>query len=223
LQTAEEVEARKALDDLTARYTEEKVRLEQALREAETRAEPVRYGLLYGTGTELVRAVAHVLIAAELRTVELDEELGGTKSADLLVAAGGPARCLVEVKAASGAAGEHLVGDLQRHLTTWPQLRPDEPVTRGVLIVNHQHKLHPTERAEHVYSRPEFVATLAITVVSTLELFHWWRAADWTAIRTRILGDEPQQAGATAVPAGEGAVSFTMPHSRWRWRSGRDR
>lgn len=46
----------------------------------------------------------------------------------------------------NGAAQEHLVGHLQLHIDTWPQLRPDQPVTGGVLTVNHQHKLHPSER-----------------------------------------------------------------------------
>jgi hypothetical protein len=193
LQTTAELTARQALDELDTRYAEEKLCLEQALREAETRAEPVRYGLLYGTGTELVRAVAQVLTDAGLRTVDLDEELGGTKSADLLVSTDGPSRRLVEVKAASGAAPEQLVGHLERHLATWPQLRPDEPVAGGVLVVNHQHRLHPSERTAHVYSRPEFVAALSVTVVSTVELFHWWRAADWTAIRTTILGAGPMR------------------------------
>ncbi len=223
LQTPEEVAARKALDDLTARYTEEKVRLEQALREAETRAEPVRYGLLYGTGDELKRAVAHVLTDAGLRTVDLDEQLGGTRSADLLVTAGGAPGRLVEVKAASGAAGEHLVADLQRHLTTWPQLRPDEPVAGGVLIVNHQHRLHPSERAEQVYSRPEFVAALSVTVVSTVRLFRWWRAADWTAIHTSVLGHDTRHVDTAAVPT-EAAGGPGIPGSRRRWwRSGQGR
>jgi hypothetical protein len=116
------------------------------LQEAEAGAEPTRYGLVYGTGTELVRAVDRVLTAAGLRTVDLDEELGSTKSADLLAGAGGPPWRLVEIKSAGGSAPESLVGHLQRHLDTWPQLRPDEPVTGGVLVVNHQHKLHPSER-----------------------------------------------------------------------------
>lgn len=219
LQTADELAARQALDELEARYTAEKLRLEQDLREAETRAEPVRYWLLYGTDAELVRAVAAVLTAAGLRTVDLDEELGATKSADLLVSAGGPQRRLVEIKAASGAAQEHLVGHLQRHLDTWPQLRPDEPVTGGVLVVNHQHKLHPSERSAHVYSRPEFVAALPVTVVSTVELFHWWRAADWTAIRTAVLGAGPSPAAATAASVEAAAGPALSPPSRWRrWR-----
>jgi hypothetical protein len=220
LQTADELAARQALDELDARYAEEKLRIEQALREAETRAEPVRYGLLYGTGSELVRAVAQVLTAAGLRTVDLDEELGGPKSADLLVSAGGPPWRLIEVKAASGAAQEHFVGHLQVHLDTWPQLRPSEPVRGGVLIVNHQHKLHPSERTALVYSRPEFVAALSVTVVSTVELFHWWRAADWSAIRTTVLGADLGPTAATAAPVAAAADPTMPPSRRWRWRSG---
>jgi hypothetical protein len=56
--------ARQALEEQESRHAEEKLHLEQALREAETHGEPVRYGLLYGTGAELVRAVAEVLTAA---------------------------------------------------------------------------------------------------------------------------------------------------------------
>ncbi|MDT5029378.1 MAG: hypothetical protein QOE61_5804 [Micromonosporaceae bacterium] len=158
----------------------------------------------YGTGDELVDAVAAVLSAAGLHTVNLDEVLGGTASADLLVSAdGAPPRCLVEVKAAGGAAQEKLVGHLQRHLDTWPQLRPDMPVTGGVLVVNHQHKLHPSERPAQVYSRPEFVASLPVTVLSTVELFGWWRVGDWQAIRTAVLG-----ADSTAVPAAGRSAPF---------------
>jgi hypothetical protein len=64
------------------------------------------------------------MTAAGLHTVDLDKELGGTKSADRLVGSEGPPRRLVEVKGASGAAPESLLGQLERHLTTWPQLRP---------------------------------------------------------------------------------------------------
>jgi hypothetical protein len=95
---------------------------------------------------------------------------------------------LVEVKAASGNASEALVGDLQRHLATWPELRPQQPVGGGVLIVNHQHKLEPSQRAPRVYSRPEFVAALTMPVISTRTMFDWWRASDWSAIRQAVLG-----------------------------------
>ncbi|GGZ40329.1 hypothetical protein [Streptomyces poonensis] len=219
LQTVGEQSARDALEDLEARYAAEKQRLEDELRRAKETAEPVRYGLLYGSGTELVHAVARVLTVAGMHAVDLDEELGGTKSADLLVGADGMASRLVEVKGASGPAQEHLVGHLQRHLETWPQLRPDETVSDGVLIVNHQHKLHPSERTAAVYARPEFVASLdslPVTVISTVELFNWWRAADWTAIRTAVLGD----AAATAQSATP--VNPPQPPSaqRRRWWSG---
>ncbi|MEV4334188.1 hypothetical protein AB0K02_27285 [Streptomyces sp. NPDC049597] len=224
LQTAGEQSARTALEDLEAHYAEEKQRLEHALQEAKDKAEPVRYGLLYGSGSELVEAVAQVLAVAGIRAVDLDEELGGTKSADLLVSVeGAPAR-LVEVKGASGPAQEHLVGHLQRHLEIWPQLRPDEPVSEGVLIVNHQHKLHPSERSADVYSRPEFVASLAslpVTVISTVQLFNWWRAGDWTAIRTAVFGaGSAASGGPAAVPGHSGAVAEERTRSWWR-RPGR--
>ncbi|MEU5553633.1 hypothetical protein ABZ738_28070 [Micromonospora sp. NPDC047793] len=198
LRTADELAARRALDDLEARYAEEKLRIEEELREAKDRAEPVRYGLLYGSGTELVRAVAAVLNAAGLRTVDLDDTVG-TKSADLLVDGEGSTHRLVEIKATGGAAQENLVSYLQRHLKTWPQLRPDRPVTGGVLVVNHQHKLHPSERTAQVYSRPEFVAALPFTVLSTVALFNWWRTENWADIREAILGDEPFGEAAVAV------------------------
>jgi hypothetical protein len=41
---------------------------------------------------------------------------------------------------------------LELHLSTWPRRRPKFPVAGGVLIVNHQHKLHPTERSAEVCS-----------------------------------------------------------------------
>ena len=132
LQTAGELAARKAVEELDARHAEEKLKRScvwsKHCAEAEGRAGPVRHALVYGTGAELVGAVAQVLTAAGLRSIDLDE-LGGTRSADLLVGTDGPPLCLVEVKATSGSATENLVNHLQRHLTTWPQLRPDQPVT----------------------------------------------------------------------------------------------
>ncbi|HCT80118.1 MAG TPA: hypothetical protein DGT23_26850 [Micromonosporaceae bacterium] len=226
LQTDDELTARLALSELEERHAEERADLQQAVRAAEQRAETIRYGLLYGTGSELVEAVAAVMTAAGLHAVDLDEVLGGTKSADLLVSADrDPPQRLVEIKAAGGAAQESLVGHLQRHLDTWPQLRPDAPVTGGVLVVNHQHKLHPSERTLQVYSRPEFVASLPVTVLSTMELFGWWRVGDWEAIRTAILG-----ADATATPGVGEQASTAEPQARqkptdqsqrwWRRRSG---
>ena len=187
LQTQAELLARNALADMAVRHAEERARLESELQRAQAAAEEVRYGLLYGTGKELVDAVDAVLQNAGVATVNLDAELGGTKSADLL-ATFQQQRRLVEVKASSGATSEALVGDLQRHLATWPELRPQEPVDGGVLIVNHQHKLEPYQRAPQVYSRREFVAALTVPVLSTRALFDWWRVSDWSAIRRAVLG-----------------------------------
>jgi hypothetical protein len=118
-----------------------------------------------------------VLRAAGLTVVDLDEDLGGTKSADLLVSRGAD-RSLVEVKSASGNASEKLVADLERHLQTWPQLRSDLPIGCGVLVVNHQHRLDPDERSAAVFTRPEFVGALRVGVVSSRQLFDWWRGSD---------------------------------------------
>jgi hypothetical protein len=187
LQTPAELRASSALAEMELRHAEERARLEGELQRVRAAAEAVRYGLLYGTGRELVDAVDAVLRQAGFATVNLDVELGRPRSADLL-AAFQQQRRLVEVKAASGVASEALVGDLQRHLATWPELRPQEPVDGGVLIVNHQHRLEPSQRAPQVYGRPEFVAALTVPVISTRTLFDWWRAAEWAAVRDAILG-----------------------------------
>lgn len=117
LQTHAEASARRALNDLDADYTVERRRLEGELQQASAAAEPVRYGLLYGTGAELEKAVASVLEAAGFETVDLDNLLGDTDSADLLVTYERERR-LVEVKSVRGRAAGALVGHLRRHLDT---------------------------------------------------------------------------------------------------------
>lgn len=229
LQTRDELAARQAVADLEARYAEDKARVDEDLRRAQAAAEPIRYQLLYGSGPELATAVAAVLAAAGLSVTDLDEELGATKSADLLVCHG-TQRLLVEVKAAGGAAGEHLVGHLERHLATWPQLRPDQPVTGGVLVVNHQHKLPPSMRPAQVYTRPEFVASLTAPVVSAVELFNLWRNFEWALIRAAVLGTDSSSAAGDSSPSpadpptmGSGgprsAPATPRQPTRWRlWR-----
>lgn len=191
LQSQDELTARQDLAELKERYANEKARLERLLLTARKQAEPLRHGLLYEAGPPLVAAVRTVFAAAGLHVLDLDQELGATKSADLLVSltAEGTPRHLVEIKGVSGAAPENLVRDLQRHLDTWPQLRPQQPVAGGVLIVNHQHKLDPSERSREVYARKEFVDALQVTVLSARQLFDWWRAEDWAAIRAAVLGN----------------------------------
>jgi len=220
LQTQAELTARHALADMTARHAEEKARLEDDLQRAQAAGETTRYGLLYGTGKELVDAVNAVLTAAGFTTVNLDEELGGTKSADLLATVERERR-LVEIKSASGNASEDLLGDLQRHLATWPELRPHEPVAGGALIVNHQHRREPFQRSLQVYSRPEFVAGLTVPVIGTRVLFDWWRVSDWASIRAAVLGPTTPTAGhAPPPPATSGPPApGNEPRSRWRrWR-----
>ncbi|MGW2016671.1 hypothetical protein [Streptomyces sp. NPDC001927] len=212
------------------RYSLEEQRIEDLYLAWQVREEPVRYALLYGSGSALVEAVAQVLATAGLATVDLDEQLGGTKSADLLVSVeGGPAR-LVEVKGVSGPAQENLVGHLQRHLETWPKLRPDVPVAEGVLIVNFQHKLHPSDSAPAAYTRPEFVASLEsspVTVIGTVQLFDWRRAADWAAIRAAVLGTAAASGGPALATGrtGGGGQQERSTGRRWWWqgRSGSDR
>lgn len=228
LQTLDELATRKSLADLEERYADEKTELEHRLLMAREKAEPVRHGLLYEGGAPLVAVVRTVLSAAGLHVVDLDEELGATKSADLLVSltgAGHP-RQLVEIKGVGGPARESFVGDLQRHLDTWPQLRPDQPVVGGVLIVNHQHKLDPAERSREVYGRREFVDAMKVTVLSARQLFDWWRDEDWAAIRAAIFGDVASATSpateAAPQPSSDGSSTASpLPVAtgrRWRWR-----
>jgi hypothetical protein len=217
LLTAEETAARKALADLEEQYARGKETLEQQLRSATEEATTVRDGLLHGTGGELVDAVRDVLTAAGFEVHDLDAELGGTKSADLL-AARGNSRCLIEVKSASGNAGEGLVGDLQRHISTWPSLQPAQPpLTHAALIVNHQCRQLPRERSSNVYTRAEFVTAISFPVLSAVQLFDWWRASDWPAIGNALLPSAPQDPPDITTASGQ------QPHAVPTGKPGRSR
>lgn len=220
LQTAAETAARQALADLEATYEVEHARLESELQTAKAAAEPVRYGLLYGTGDELEDAVAAVLQAAGFATVNLDDELSASKSADLLATYGSERR-MVEVKSAAGNAPEKLVGALERHLATWPSLRPDEPVGAGMLVVNHQHRKDPHDRSAQVYERPEFVNSLKVVVLSSRDLFTWWATGDWPAIRDAVLGTTPATPPPAVMPPPPEPGDRTAPRRpRWPWKRG---
>lgn len=215
LQTPAEARAHGALAELEITYVKRRRELEERLAEARAEAEPMRNGLLYGTGSELQNAVASVLAAAGTEVVGVDELLGETSSADLLVSCAGRSR-LIEVKSASGSASETLVNRLETHLRTWPQLRPGEPVDGGVLVVNHQSLLAPDQRSPSVYARPEFVATLTVPVLSTCQLFDWWRSGDWTAIREAVIGsgdDAEQSSDATPGPTSQNRPAAATPES----------
>jgi hypothetical protein len=187
LLTRAEAEARRQLAELDEDYARRKISLETTLQAAESEAALMRSGLLFGTGSELADAVAKVLADAGLKVTDLDRDLGATESADLLVQFGTDRR-LVEVKSAGGNASEKLADFLHKHLATWPGLQPDLPVGGGVLIVNHQHKMSPHERTSRVYQRKAFVDALSFPVLSACELFTWWCAEDWQAIRDAVLG-----------------------------------
>lgn len=187
LQTKDERAARASLEGLDRAYQRDRDELQGVLDAARARAESVRDDLLYGSGAALSGAVATVLRACGLHVADLDAELGATVSADLLVTGPDGQRRLVEVKSASGSAKEDLARDLDRHLSTWPQLRPNDPVIGGVLIVNHQTRLHPTERTVEVYRRPEFVQSLKFPVLPTWRLFRWWAENDCAAIVAAVL------------------------------------
>ncbi|MEU2182482.1 hypothetical protein [Streptomyces thermolilacinus] len=200
LETPAETQARSSLEELERRYLEDKARLEDDLERARQEAEPTRNGLLYGSGSELEDAVAAVLRAASFTVTDLDEELGDTLSADLLAVLNG-STCLVEVKAAAGAAGEKLISQLQRHLEKWPQLRPGQPVTCAALIVNHQHRLDPAERPAEVYQR-RVVDALPFPVIASIDLFRWWRTQDWPAVQAAVLGQARPGGKQDGPPAG---------------------
>lgn len=215
LQTKAEREAQSALDEFEDAYARDRSDLLRLLHAAQARAESVRDGLLFGTGAQLAGAVAEVLADCGLHVVDLDKAFGATRSADLLITGSNGERRLVEIKSASGSPKEALARDLERHLSTWPQLRPHETVVGGVLIVNHQHRLHPTERTEHVYTRAEFVDSLPFPVLATWQLFRWWAEGDQAAILAAVLPGVHHQ-----TPAGPRSV---QSRSRPRWLGRRPR
>jgi hypothetical protein len=213
LETPAETHARTALEELERRYLEDKTRLQSECERARHESEPVRSGLLYCSGAELVAAVAVVLRAAGFAVTDLDAELG-TQSADLLAVLDG-STCLVEVKAAAGAAGEKMIAQLQGHLETWPELRPDQPVSCAALIVNHQHRLTPAERTGEVFQRRARLNTLPFPVLATGDLFRWWRTQDWPAVQAAVLGQARPGGEQRRPPVGG---SGNPPAGRRRWR-----
>lgn len=186
--TRREREARAALADLEADYAARRADLERELEESQVAATAVREGLLYGTGGVLADAVRAVLESAEVKVVDLDDKLGGTKNADLLCSHGGRSR-LVEVKSASGSAPERAYEDLVRHLREWVDLPGSTRVDGGTLVISHQLRLVPQERNPRPYGRPEFLASQTEPVITTLALFDAWREEDAEAVRRLLFGD----------------------------------
>lgn len=190
LQTDLERTVTSELTTLTEQYEKTKADLEHQLDEARAAARQVRDPILFGTGTPLEDAVARVLTDAGVQVTRLDDEIG-TVSADLLAKYDGR-RILIEVKSAGGNANERLADALRKHLRTWPQMNPKAPAHGAALVVNHQHKLPPSDRTRTVYHREEFIDSLEFPVVSTPELFDAWRRADWPTIRD-LIGFPPER------------------------------
>ncbi|MGW1355393.1 hypothetical protein ACWCQE_40070, partial [Streptomyces sp. NPDC002409] len=107
--------------------------LHQQLAALRAVADPLRDGLLFGTGRLLEDAVHDVLVAAGAAVTRLDD-VYGTESADLLAEYSGR-RVLVEVKSANNRPPQSLPDKLLKHLNTWPGLTGTEPVDGGVLVV----------------------------------------------------------------------------------------
>ncbi|MEU8021107.1 hypothetical protein AB0B88_02690 [Micromonospora haikouensis] len=219
LMTRRERAVRTALAALEADYVTRRRVLELDLEEAQTGATTIREGLLYGTSKQLVDAVRAVLEPAGVDVVDLDEELGGTKNADLLCTYAGRAR-LVEVKGFSGSAPERAYQDLVRHLREWEKLPGVPPVVGGALILGHQLRVAPQERSRQPYGRPEFLAAQAEPVITTLDLFDAWREEDAEEIRRLLFGPatkevaQPLPGDAQPVPA---AGQDGLRPGRRRW------
>jgi hypothetical protein len=105
------------------------------------------------------------------------------------------------VKSAGRAASEDFAADLQRHLDTWPGLRPMSPVEGGCLVVNHDHKLDPGGRPDGPYRRREFLATLKHPAIGTVQLFAWWCAEDWANIREAVFASNAGAAEQESSPS----------------------
>lgn len=208
-----------ALDAIQAELDARLQAAQDAARRARETADEVRDALLYGTGSALVSAVGRVLRDAGLQVQDLDERFGDTISADLLVVDPGR-NVLVEVKSSNQTAGEDLAAKLTRHLTTWPTIAPNDPVERGVLVVNHQLRLPVEARSEEVYARKEFADSLNFQVVASRTLLGWWLQQDWHTIR-RTFGASADARDRAAGKAPEAIVA--QPAKRFRRRPRQER
>ena len=184
-QTPGEAALRAEIDNLEADYERRHARLLSMASSATAEVDGVRVPLLYESGSVLVAAVRRILEDAGLAVEDVDELLDGTPNADLLASWADRSR-LIEIKGVTGNPSERLVEAPSRHLATWPELCPDLAVEGVTLVINYQIRTHPLDRWPQPYVRSEFVATLTFPVISTLELFDFWRLGDHSAIRSAI-------------------------------------
>ena len=219
LMTVAESAAEDGLHVLDQEFERRRAALREALEEARAQADPIRDGLLYGTGKHLEQTVDAVLRDAGIAVVDLDSALNDTSSADLLTELDGRRR-LIEVKSSSGNAPESLMARLENHLRNWQAPGRDE-VEGGVLIVNHQHRRPPSARSASVYDRSEFLRNLTAPVISTMQLFDWWRLGEWASIRDAVF-PSPTAPGATSTAnaAQPGPSESAETRQRRRWPRG---
>lgn len=211
-----EREATAALAELDATYAAQRSRLEASASSARTAADVVRDSLLHGSSGVLVEAVATVFRDAGLRVVDLDVELESTSSADLLVEADDGQLVLVEVKASKGPASEDLMSKLAKHVQTWPEIRPNQTLALGLLVVNHEQRKAPAERTLEPFSRSEFLATMLYPALGSVLLLRWWLAEDWTSIRACLISGSVASSSRRLGPAV--AEPMVSPSARPGWR-----
>jgi hypothetical protein len=212
LLTTAEGEARDGLREFQSEVERRRLALQSRVERATADADAVRDPLLYASGAPLVAAVGRVLVDAHVDVTDLDVLLGDTTNADLLAGSGGR-RVLVEVKSASGNPSERLAEAPARHLATWPHLRPDLPAEGVVLVLNHQTNTHPLDRTPQPFTRPEFVAALTSPVLTTRQLFDWWRVGDFSRIRSALFGDDPDPTASRAEKAAIEPPETALPVS----------
>lgn len=84
------------------------------------------------------------------------------------------------------------------------------------MIVNHQYRLPPGERSDAVYDRLDFLRNLTAPVISTQQLYDWWRSAAWDQIRDAIFPWAAATATVEAPAVADPASAETPRRSRWR-------
>lgn len=89
---------------------------------------------------------------------------------------------------------------------SWSPTSNDISPSPAALIVNHQHRLDPTQRSTEVHQRKELVDALPFPVLTTGWLFAWWRAQDWSA----ELGAELDKPGGYHRRRGNGVAERLM-------------
>jgi hypothetical protein len=190
LLTSAERAARLNLERLEEEFNERRAALDSAMAKAREEADVIRKPLLWGTGDDLKQAVAALLGPSGFEVEDLDQTFGSGRSGDLLVSKDAQHR-LVETKGLTGAPSEREVGDVVKHVRTWPSLGRAEELNGGVLVLNHHLRVPPLARPRSPYQRPEFVDALngfGVTVIDSIALARWWAADQLDEVARAVTG-----------------------------------